>query len=49
MAISSFEAQKVEDVPSSRKENGYLLAPGPYIKKTKDTLFPQTLKVDEKR
>ena len=43
-----FLSQEVKEVPSSRRENGYMLAPGPWIK-NKDTLFAQTFKVGEKK
>ena len=49
MAILYIEAQDVEYVSSSKGENANILAPGPWIKKTKDTLFSQTLKVGEKK
>ena len=49
MAILSIEAQEVEYVPSSKGENANILNPGPLIKKTKNTLLSQTLKVEEKK
>ena len=49
MSISSFEALDVRFKLSSEKEITNILAPGPQIKKSKDTLISQTLKVEEKK
>ena len=48
MTISLFEAQGVRFELSSEEEIANILAPGPKIKKSKETLLSQTLKVKEK-
>ena len=49
MTISLFEAQGMRFELSSEEEIANILAPGPKIKKSKDTLLSQTLKVEEKK
>ena len=46
MAISSFEAQEVDYVPLTRRENANILAPGPNIKKLRTLYFLQLLKLE---
>ena len=48
MTISSFEDLSVRFDLSSVEEIANILAPGPKIKKSKETLLSQTLKVKEK-
>ena len=48
MTISPFEALGVRFKLSSEEEIANISAPGPQIKKSKDTLLSQTLKVKEK-
>ena len=45
MTISSLEAQGVRFELSSEEEIANISAPGPKIKKNKDTLFSSTFKV----
>ena len=47
MTISSFKALRVRFELSSVEEIAKSSAPGPQIKKSKDTLIFQTLKVEE--
>ena len=47
MTTSSFKAQVVRFKLSSKEEIANISAPGPQIKKNKDTLLSQTLKVEE--
>ena len=47
MTFSSFEAGDVWFELSSVEEIANISAPGPQIKKSKDTLISQTLKVEE--
>ena len=49
MTISLFEAQGVRLKLSSQEEISNISASGPKIKKSKDTLLSQTLKVEEKK
>ena len=49
MTISLFEARSVRFELSSEEEITNISAPGPKIKKSKDTLLSQTLKVEEKK
>ena len=49
MSISSFEALDVRFKLSSEKEITNMSAPGPEIKKSKDTLNSQTLKFEVKK
>ena len=49
MAISSFEALGVRFELSSEEEIANISAPWPQIKKSKNTLLSQTLKVEEKK
>ena len=49
MAISSFEAQEVDYVPLTRRENANILAPGPwviYFKNLRTLYFLQLLKLE---
>ena len=48
MTISSLEARGVRFELSPDEEILNILAPGPKIKKSKDTLLSQTLNVEEK-
>ena len=49
MTISLFEAQGVRFELSSEEEIANISAPWQKIKKSKDTLLSQTLKVEEKK
>ena len=49
MTTSSFEARVVRFNLSSEEEIANISAPGPKIKKSKDTLLSQTLKVEENK
>ena len=49
MTISSFDAQVVRLELSSEEDIANILAHGPQIKKCKDTLISQTLKIEEKK
>ena len=48
MTISLFEARGMRFELLSEEEIANILAPGPKIKKSKETLLSQTLKVEEK-
>ena len=49
MTISLFEGRGVRFELSSEEEIANISAPGPKIKKSKDTLLSQTLKVEGKK
>ena len=49
MSISLFEAWGVRFKLSSKEEIANISAPGPKIKKSKDTLLSQTLKVEQNK
>ena len=49
MTIFLYEDRSVQFELSSEEEIANISAPGPQIKKSKDTLLSQTLKVEEKK
>ena len=49
MTTSSFESWVVRFKLSSEEEIANISAPGPQIKKSKDTLLSETFKVEEKK